>query len=174
MYLLDTKITKIAVLINIMQSVHLRAWRGLWKLYYFLLLNILLLLLSGFNVSNAQRKLLLWFKVELFLLLARCERVMPWSDNKYVSWNSDVFYSLFCHDLKLLGSRYYRISQYKIILRYFKLEIFPPSCWCCTDGTSCTSTSSGTENSGSCRPQQQMIGCTLVLLVAQLASFPLW
>ena len=114
MYLLDTKITKIAVLINIMQSVHLRAWRGLWKLYYFLLCNILLLLLSGFNVSNAQRKLLLWFKVELFLLLARCERVMPWSDNKYVSWNSDVFYSLFCHDLKLLRSKYYRISQHKI------------------------------------------------------------
>ena len=114
MYLLDRKITKIAVLINIMQSVHLRAWRGLWKLYYFLLLNILLLLLSGFNVSNAQRKLLLWFKVELFLLLARCERVMPWSDNKYVSWNSDVFYSLFCHDLKLLGSKYYRISQHKM------------------------------------------------------------
>ena len=71
-------------------------------------------LLSGFNVSNAQRKLLLWFKVELFLLLARCERVMPWSDNKYVSWNSDVFYSLFCHDLKLLGSKYYRISRHKI------------------------------------------------------------
>ena len=114
MYLLDTKITKIAVLINVMQSVHLRAWRGLWKLYYFLLCNILLLLLSGFNVSNAQRKLLLWFKVELFLLLARCERVMPWSDNKYVSWNSDVFYSLFCHDLKLLGSKYYRVSRHKI------------------------------------------------------------
>ena len=114
MYLLDTKITKIAVLINIMQSVHLRAWRGLWKLYYFLLCNILLLLLSGFNVSNAQRKLLLWFKVELFLLLARCERVMPWSDNKYVSWNSDVFYSLFCHDLKLLRPKYYRISRHKI------------------------------------------------------------
>ena len=96
LYLLDTKITKIAVLINVMQSVHLRAWR-VYGNYTISLSKIqFCFFFSRVNIVMLERKVLLWFKVELFLFLQDVKGSCPEVTTKMYFEIPMFFYSLPC------------------------------------------------------------------------------